>query len=97
MPIFQSKLNEEEKEYIAKECHRILERLKNNDPNLCHRAGLCTNSETSESGIRLQNLFLGSYPFNKDWQDYDFESLNGTIFKNKKRMAFLRRWAKKHK
>lgn len=96
MPIIKPNLSKEVKAYIAKECHRILKAVE--EGRAINYWGLCSNSKMDEKLlISLRDVFHKSYPFNSSGGEYGAEAITQSIFKNKKRMAFLRRWAKKHK
>jgi hypothetical protein len=96
MPIIEPNLSKEVKAYIAKECHRILKAVE--EGRAIKYVGLCSNSKRDEKlQISLKDVFHKSYPFNNGGGEYGAEAMTQSIFKNKKRMAFLRRWAKKHK
>lgn len=41
-------------------------------------------------------LFEAAYPFDETHEDYWARHDNGTTYKNKKRLAFVKRWAAKH-
>lgn len=97
MPILHPNLDKEVKAYIAKECYRILKAVEQGG-KIKHNAGLCANAQVDEElGIRFDSIFIQLFPFNKHRLDYYHEMDTSSIFQNKKRMAFLRRWAKKHK
>ena len=96
MPIIEPNLSKEVKAYIAKECHRILKAVE--EGRAIKYLGLCSNSKRDEKLlISLRDVFHKTYPFNNRGGEYGAESMAQSIFENKKRMAFLRRWAKKHK
>lgn len=98
MHILKPKLSKAEKAYIAKECHRILEGLKSKCPSISLSNGLCSNAEYDYiQFISFSKVFADPLPFNEGIVEYMQEKANKTIFKNKKRMRFLRYWAKKHK
>lgn len=81
----------------------ILELNKDDRPTwFCDYTGLCSNAilyddkQGSHSQTRMRlaaALNYETYPFNSDEEDYKAEADTGTLYTNKKRLAFLREHA----
>lgn len=65
---------------------------------LCTNAGRYDQAHDTFVYETLDNIFKGDpYPFNRDQSDYIYERCYGMIYVNKRRMAFLKKYAKKLK
>lgn len=91
---------------LQKFCRDILAQIEisqdETEPNwFSQEFGLCFNSLRYDRKfltsveIELKHLFAGDeFPFNVGVYDYDVECEKRTVYKNKKRLAFLREHAK---
>ena len=78
------------KQILARACYEVNEKIKNK--TISNKGGICYNA----SDCVYYCWINGGYPFNSDSAEYTREKLENRIWKNKKRLAFVRRWAKKH-
>jgi hypothetical protein len=84
-------------------CQDVLDALK--DPtkgaewNFWAITGLChswENWQIARGDFRGNNIFTAVYPFNGGGdKEYFMEKQNNRVYKNRKRMAFLRKYSKK--
>jgi hypothetical protein len=53
------------------------------------------SSQEIQDHIKNEIFMQEKYPFNKDMLDFVHESLTATLYKNKKRLAYIKEWSEK--
>lgn len=89
MSYLKQNISKEYKKTIAAECFDIQEKL--NTGSISHSMGICGNAR----GFILYYSFKNYYPFDGKGVYYQ-ELRDRSLYKNKKRLAFIKRWAGYH-
>jgi hypothetical protein len=94
--LLKSSVTPQQKKIISETCRNILAKLENRSwLSLANvNQPLCANF--GKHGLSDSGVFKTCYPFNQDSKGFFTEFFDLTLYKNPRRLAFVKRWAKKN-